>query len=767
MVLKLYFSMIRTSFLLLIGLFLFKGLQTDTFAQQPVYVQQVTTLPVTVNGNLLSNPWAGGLNSPQFVKFHLNADTIEDLIIVDRTNRQRFQTFLAVAHNGGYNWRYHPEYEHVLPKSDYWLIANDFNNDGRKDLLTQRNFLVELWKNITVPGQLPNFQLLDNNVSYFEPTGSIPINIAISAGDIPVWKDVDYDGDADVLSFDFQNGGNLFWYKNLRVELSLHPDTMRLLLQTQCWGNFFESDSCGGFTTNYPCPQKPAPNWTQLQNARPQHVGSTVSLFDIDNDNDYDLFLGDISCNPIYYLANVGNAQSPLMAPPAPTFPANTIPASLPIFPASYFVDVTFDQKPDLIVAPNTFSDEANTVDFSFSAWLYTNVGQGNSNQFVFSKTNFLQETMVDIGQMAKVVLEDVDQDGDLDIVTGSDGRLLAPGNYRSSLMLFTNSGNPVSPAFTLTNNDFLGLLAMGRREVTPLFIDFNSDGKRDLIVTSRGMTGSAMEVRLYTNTALTASSPYQFSFANSTVLGIPMSIGDHLAIHDMDNDNDLDLLIGKGIGRLEYRRNDGNGIYTLVTNRFMGFDFNSLALSVSPYIVDIDGDNFQDLLVTSTSGKIIVIYNVKQNLTDSLPRQEVLHYIPAFQQVSELNLGTGVSLGIGDLNGDFVLDFVAGTFTGGFHYLQNTNGFAGIGQLFSAPPTKPSFDLYPVPTTQHAWLRSTQKGTVEIYSIDGRMIRHYQLQDTDEPLWIENLPNAGVYTVRFTEESTGAASSRKLIVLP
>lgn len=761
--------MIRTSLLIVFLVAVCKGVLSDVFAQQPLYIQQHTSIPVTVNGTTLTNPWAGGFNSPQFVKFHLNTDTVEDLIVVDRTNRQRVQTFLAVPGGGGYTWQYRPEYEPLLPKSDYWLIAYDFNNDGRKDLLTQRNFYVELWKNITVPGQILNFQRLDTNVSYFTPTGNLPLNIAISAGDIPAWIDVDYDGDADVLSFDFANGGTLHWYKNLRSELSLHPDTMRLILQTECWGSFFETNQCGSFTTNYPCPQRPAPNPVPIQHLqqRPQHVGSTVSLFDLDNDNDYDLFLGDISCNPIYYLQNTGNAQSAVMAQPAPSFPLNTIPASLPIFPASYFVDVTFDQKPDLIVAPNTFTDESNTVDFSFSAWLYTNVGSGNSNQFVFSKTNFLQESMVDVGQMARVTLEDIDQDGDLDLLVGSDGRLLSPVNYRSSLMVFTNTGSTTSPAFTLTNNDFLGLLAQGRREVTPLFVDFNQDGKKDLIVTSTNLAGAAMQVRLYTNLASTGSDPYQFNAANSSVLGIPMSIGDKLEFHDMDNDNDLDVLIGKPTGRLEYRRNDGNGIYTLVTNRFMGYNFSVFEQLVMPYITDIDGDNLQDLIVASTSGKITVIYNVKQNLTDSLPRQEVLQYIPSLQMVSEMNVGTGFSLGIGDLNGDFVKDFVVGTFTGGLHYLQNTNGFASIPNDTRTTSKRASFELYPVPATSHAWLKATQKGIVEVYSMDGRLLQNHYLEHTEEPLLIEQLPSAGVYTVRFTEQGSGNSATRKLIVLP
>ena len=52
-------------------------------------------IPVEIDGQILSMPWAGGLNSAQFNTIDLNADNKNDLVVFDRASG-RISTFLNV-----------------------------------------------------------------------------------------------------------------------------------------------------------------------------------------------------------------------------------------------------------------------------------------------------------------------------------------------------------------------------------------------------------------------------------------------------------------------------------------------------------------------------------------------------------------------------------------------------------------------------------------------------------------------------------------------
>ena len=91
-----------------------------------------TDVPVRLNDRVLTNAWAGGLNSAQFWKIDLNANGIEDLVIFDRTN-QKVSTFITE----GKNYRYAPRYEQLFPSDiQNWLQLVDYDLDGKKDLFT-------------------------------------------------------------------------------------------------------------------------------------------------------------------------------------------------------------------------------------------------------------------------------------------------------------------------------------------------------------------------------------------------------------------------------------------------------------------------------------------------------------------------------------------------------------------------------------------------------------------------------------------------------
>jgi hypothetical protein len=61
--------------------------------------QNLTRLEIPVqrsNGSQLMNPWAGGLNNPQFSEVDLDGDLVKDLLVFDRSS----STYLPFINSG-------------------------------------------------------------------------------------------------------------------------------------------------------------------------------------------------------------------------------------------------------------------------------------------------------------------------------------------------------------------------------------------------------------------------------------------------------------------------------------------------------------------------------------------------------------------------------------------------------------------------------------------------------------------------------------------
>ena len=209
---------------------------------------------------------------------------------------------------------------------------------------------------------------------------------------------------------------------------------------------------------------------------------------DIDNDNDKDLVLGDVSFNNLNLLINGGDNQNALMISVDSVFPennSNTIAANMHVYPASYYLDVTNDGIKDLIVTTNS---QNNSENFE-SCWLYENSGQNNSPDFNFVQTNFMQSEMIDLGKSAFPTFYDYNNDGLLDLVVGNYGYHYANNNPISSLALFENTGTIDNPAYDLTDRDWQGIASINLNtnlnipalNLSPTFGDLDGDGDKDI----------------------------------------------------------------------------------------------------------------------------------------------------------------------------------------------------------------------------------------------------------------------------------------------
>tara|TARA_B110001450_G_scaffold13611_1_gene12819 strand:+ start:1182 stop:3350 length:2169 start_codon:yes stop_codon:yes gene_type:complete len=658
-----------------------------------------TSINVTENGITLKNAWASGINSAQFHEIDLDLDGVKDLLIFDKSGDK----IIPYLNRNG-DFIFAPKYRLSFPKLHDWVILADYNCDGKNDIYTYSSGGMAIYENTSNSSLSFN---LTTPLVYSNMGGPMPINIYISAVDIPAVADIDYDGDLDVLTFKI-TGGFIEYHRNMSIELTGNCDTIAFQLEESCWGNFYEG--LNNYTLN--CLNCQCPSIINNHNSKQKHAGSTLLAIDIDNDQDKDLILGDISFNNLNLLINGGDSSYANMVSVDSIFPANhlnTIEADMDIFPAAYYLDVTNDGIKDLIVTSNS---ENNSENFE-SCWLFNNTGTNTNADFNFFKKNLLQDEMIDLGSGCYPVFYDYNNDGLDDIVVGNYGYHQIGGNPRSSLALFKNNGTLDTPSFELIDRDWQNIsninlninLNIAALNLTPTFGDLDGDTHDDMII------GDANgKLHYFKNTG---SNPANFMLSQAEYNNIDVGYFASPQLIDVNRDGLLDILIGEQSGTINYCENTGtltNAIFDTVISNFGGIDIESNIISAgfsNPTLFDNNGN--YELYVGSYTGETYVFDNIDNNLTGSFDSLRILN----------TNEGGKNKIAINDINNDQKPDLLIGNYSGGLSYFNGDS--IVISNTFYT--NSPKLKIYPNPSSQYLIVSSYMTGNIEIINTLGATI--------------------------------------------
>ncbi|MEO1624095.1 MAG: T9SS type A sorting domain-containing protein [Bacteroidota bacterium] len=710
-----------------------------------------TNISFEKDGRSLFLTNAGGLNAPQFSDVDLNNDGVMDLFVFDRIGDVEL-TFLNQGTANEVSYTFAPEYISQFPEMTNFALLRDYDNDGVMDLFAQAQVpglaAVEVYK-----GYYDNGKIAFRKILFPEDRADALYVPSLNNGRTQLYvstQDIpaidDIDGDGDLDILSFETVGGIVNYYR---NLSVE--------------NGYQSDtliyvlreSCWGKffesgITN--ClilsdEQDECAEGIRGGVASTRHAGSTLLTFDKDNDGDKEILLGDVSFPNLVLGNNDGDANNAFVQSIDCDYPSYDVSADIPEFPGSFLVDVDNDGKRDLLAAPNAL----NGKDVE-NVWYYRNVGTEAIPDFSFQKEDFLVGDMLDIGTGAIPRFVDYNADGKMDLVIGNELFFNPTTGNKVVLQLYVNVGTTRNPKYRLEDDDWLNfsqLVGVANVYLAPTFGDLDNDGDMDLLVgESDGRMFFAENVAGPGRTM--SFGPVRYPYQNIRVGQLSFPV-----IDDINEDGKPDLLVGERNGNVNLLLNTGTAtdpsfdsdLTAASNNQFFGrIDARDVSIFGFSSPRVVEVDGEKQYFIGSFSGTVKRYINDQNDLT--------MPFTKVDDDYGRMRLGDEVHLDFADIDGDGFNEMVIGNRRGGISFFNTDirSTLVSTGEI----ERDLSVELFPVPTDRGLTIQLPEdvEGIVQarVYNALGQSMRSFSFRGPRHTLDVSNLA-AGVY---FLELSRG-----------
>jgi hypothetical protein len=521
-------------------------------ATQPVFVQGSKNLQVkALLGSLVpTNPLADVKVKAQ----------IRQIILIDIDNDKDLDALISASNHrvSYYENTGTPSQPHFVEtpnsnnpfatvKFEHSFSLGDIDNDNDLDIFIRALDKVKYYQNTGTASE-PRFE----ERADLNPLAGVEVN-SMFCRNCSFWgiSLADIDGDDDLDAFI----GNNYWITSLKY----YENT-----GTASKPHFIER--------------------TEPQNSLPLDNVSNTTWVDMDQDGDLDVFLGTGSA--VEYFENTGTLNQPNFV--------NRTEQHNPLA----FIKFRLTNQPDFADIDNDRDLDVFIGTHEGTVKYYENLGTVAQPQFLDNTTNNpLAKVKVELNSLPTLV--DIDQDNDLDAFIGTG---------EGMIKYYENLGTANQPQFderTGSQNPLAEAKIDSLRQL--VWVDFDNDADSDVFITGETFQEQLEEeviayptLQYYEN----QGTAHQPQFVESTQHN-PLLAQIHnesfrsLTFMDIDQDQDLDAVIGKRYNVVSYYENTGafnnNGQPVYVKQRTEQDNAFANVFSDNPTVADIDNDGDWD----------------------------------------------------------------------------------------------------------------------------------------------------------------------------
>jgi hypothetical protein len=252
----------------------------------------------------------------------------------------------------------------------------------------------------------------------------------------------------------------------------------------------------------------------------------------------------------------------------------------------------------------------------------------------------------MDFGSNSVPALADIDRDGDMDLFVGE---------YEGNINFHRNDKIFPIPCWSRVTENYFAIEADDYS--SPWFADIDHDDDLDLYI---GRKDGKLD--FYENIGTSESAfwnliPGSYDFIDVGGYASPV-------LADIDDDADLDLLVGQTYGKIYFYRNDGTPELPLWTHLSENFESIDVGWYSVPTFGDLDSDGDFDLLVGNNEGRISFYRN------DGTAGSFSFVFITDFYD--SIDSGERSTPTLCDFDSDGDPDLFVGESQGGLHYYKN-----------------------------------------------------------------------------------------------